>query len=206
MFSESKKFFMVIALVLTSASFVGAQTIWDQSTVSMAYQGPGPVVMYNVPNGIGTAFDEAQGPNGPVDATITVIIRDGGGDPIPYFPNEDVWLEIESLCYCPSFTNADASGDAFGRLYWVDPLEAGGWSHGPTVVMISGYPIVNGELPISHNSPDLNCDLYVNLADIQIFAEDFYGGYTFRSDFHFDGELNLLDISLLAGAVGASCP
>jgi hypothetical protein len=204
-----RKFITMLAIMLMvgAASLANTQTIWDQSTVSIPYQGPGPVVMYNVPNGSGSAFTEARDPNGIVDATITVFLRDSNGDPIPYYPAEDLWIEIDGVCPCGLWSMmADYSGDAQGRLFWVDPREAGGWSYGPTVVMFSGSPIVNGDLPIGHNSPDINCDLFVNLSDVSLFAGDFFGDYAFRSDFHYDGVIDLLDLTKFAETLGVACP
>lgn len=55
------------------------------------------------------------------------------------------------------------------------------------------------------NSPDINGDLVVNLQDIQLFVADYHGAYSFRSDFNFDGEVDLSDLAVLTGGVGATC-
>jgi len=197
-------------LIVGVSSFTPAEAgipdMWE-STASIDYQGPGPVVMFNVPNGSGSAFTDARDPFGLVDATITLTLRDSSGDPVANFPAEDVWLEIDSVCPCALWTMmANVNSDAAGMMYWVNPLFAGGWSLGPTVVVVSGNPLMSGDLDISHNSPDIDCDLTVNLTDVAHFAGDFYGEYSFRSDFHYDGVLNLVDIARFALALGASCP
>jgi len=61
-------------------------------------------------------------------------------------------------------------------------------------------------LPIYVNSPDLNGDLAVNLSDIPIFASDFFGSYNYRSDLHYDGIINLSDLSRMAQSMGRSYP
>ena len=56
-------------------------------------------------------------------------------------------------------------------------------------------------------SPDLNADEVVNLVDVAIFASDFASpATTRRSDFAWDGILNLADVSILAWHLGAACP
>jgi len=59
---------------------------------------------------------------------------------------------------------------------------------------------------IYFNSPDIDGDCVINLLDVATFSADFYGEYNYRSDFFLDGELNLLDIPILASAIGISCP
>lgn len=53
---------------------------------------------------------------------------------------------------------------------------------------------------------DINGDLVVNLADLSLFATDFFVLYNYRSDFHFDGILNLLDVTRFAQCMSAECP
>ncbi len=59
---------------------------------------------------------------------------------------------------------------------------------------------------LSYNSPDMNGDGSVNLADMGMFSTDFYGEYHFRSDFFRDGAINLSDVGQLATSFGANCP
>ena len=56
------------------------------------------------------------------------------------------------------------------------------------------------------NSPDINGDLAVNLSDVVLFSQDRYGDYNYRSDFNFDGVVNLSDQIILVGALGVGCP
>jgi hypothetical protein len=39
-----------------------------------------------------------------------------------------------------------------------------------------------------------------------MFTMDYEGGYAWRSDFHWDGTLNLSDVVLLSTSLGAGCP
>ena len=54
------------------------------------------------------------------------------------------------------------------------------------------------------NSPDLNGDLLVNLADLSLFAQDYFGPYNYRSDLRWDGDLDLGDLVVFAVAMQAN--
>jgi hypothetical protein len=56
------------------------------------------------------------------------------------------------------------------------------------------------------NSPDINGDGIVNLADVGAFAADYVTGYAFRSDFNGDGVLNLIDVAVMAAHFGHGPP
>lgn len=55
------------------------------------------------------------------------------------------------------------------------------------------------------NSPDQDGDLKVDLADVAAFAADYHGAYDYSSDFNWDGSVNLVDVSVLAEAIGTNC-
>lgn len=178
----------------------------------------GPVSLFNVPDGTGTPFTAAFGPGGStVDATITMTLYDdypGWGQPVAHFPYEDMWLESDGglLVPCVGGTCADANTDLNGVTTWSSPLNVGGRSDPDEGASI--YLVINGAVPdgdplvadLRMNSPDLNGDLQVNLADVAPFAQDFYGLYAYRSDFVWDGMVNLSDLAALAQALGANCP
>ncbi len=46
----------------------------------------------------------------------------------------------------------------------------------------------------------------MDLLDVVLFAQDFNSAYNYRSDFNWDGEVNLLDIVTLAQTQGIHCP
>jgi len=193
-----------ITLMVGAASFASAGV--PDLTLSDAATGVnGPYVMFNIPNGGGSAFTGAAGG----DATITLTLRDGLGVAIANFPFEDAWLETldGGMAACTGGATADANTDVNGVTEWVTPLQAGGASTAGTQVSISGAFLDGAALNINHNSADINGDGNVNLTDVPLFAGDFYGGvYAFRSDFAFDGFVNLSDVVRLAQALGASCP
>jgi len=175
-----------------------------------AFEGPGLASLLVVPDGSGNRFTEAHDEQGNVvDATITLFLRDGAAVPIANYPFEDLWLESidGGLVFCIGGTTADANTDAQGVTQWVDPLFAGGFSHGPVLVIISGSALgSNPGLPLRFNSPDVNGDLRVNLQDISILAVDFFTNYNFRCDLNGDSYLNLQDLSIFAEHFGVQCP
>lgn len=164
----------------------------------------------NFPNGQGGTFDQAyNGLGGTVDATITLYLRDANDDPIAGYPGEDLWLETSGggLVACPAGMIADAATDALGITEWQNAKFAGGSSLGETVnVYMAGTPLNQPGMNLTFNSPDISGDLTVNLTDVTLFSGDFTGAYNYRSDFIYDGALNLSDVTVLAQGNGTSCP
>jgi hypothetical protein len=199
-----------ITLIIGAASLAmaGVPDVTQCST-SRAYQGAEYAVLRCLPNGGGEPFTAAvaQG-GGTVDATISVIVRDGAGVPIVLYPFEDIWLESADggLSACAGGATANFSTDALGYTEWAVPLQAGGWSFGSTFVVINGNQVPQA-LAVGFNSADLDGSGAVNLSDVQAFASDYYsGGYVFRSDLLFDSLVNLSDIPKMASGYGAECP
>jgi hypothetical protein len=180
------------------------------SEAFIAYGGPGVPSLLVVPDGVGNPFTEAFDEQGNVvDATITLHLRDSQGMPFFFFPREDLWLETVDggLVSCIWGLIADDHTDHNGMTQWIEPAIAGGYSEGPVLVFVNGSPLTsNPGLPLRFNSPDINGDLVVNLADVVIFAGDYFSGYQYRSDLVRDGVLNLSDIALFSLHVGAHCP
>jgi len=192
-----------ITLLVGAASFATAGV--PDLTESDATTAAGSYVMFNIPNGGGSSFGAAAGG----DATITLTLRDGLGAVIANYPFEDMWIESTDggMVACTGGATADANTDAAGETEWATPLQAGGSSEAGTQVSISGAFLAGATLPINHNSADIDGNGAVNLSDVPLFAGDFYGGMDpFRSDFAFDGVVNLSDVVRLAQALGASCP
>lgn len=217
----TKRIFHAALLALAALAPAAALADWppmfweEVSTAETAAPAGAQPVLFSVPDGSGAPFTQARVVGGQiVDATITLYLRDPGGNPIVGVPAIDMWLEKEILAgsgsfpACPYGTTADGPTDADGIARWAMPLEAGGWSTSRTLVLVWGQSLAtNTGLILRHNSPDLNGDLVVNLSDVPLFAADFMSGTNaFRSDLHFDGQVNLSDIPRLAGAMGRGCP
>jgi hypothetical protein len=207
-------FLLFVALPLVTVGVTQAQTGggWDWLSLSYAeraYPGPETAVLMVLPDGSGAALTNAAIVGSTVDASITLYLKDWIY-PVVDYPREDMWLESADggLAMCAGGTIADANTNANGEAFWDQPLRAGGASEALTFVMVGGLTLQSSTgLAISFNSPDINGDGTVNLTDVPLFAGDFYGGpYAFRSDFHFDGGVNLSDLVHMAQGLGSSCP
>ena len=212
------------ALVIGAASFaVAGVPDLTLTTASMAYNAtPDPLLLLNRPDGTGSAFNAAiLTSDGSVqDATISMTVLDGNGDPVLSFPALDMWLETTNggLVPCSGGTAADQnSHNVTGFTLWATPLQAGGSDGGVgsgvvTMVMISGAALVGSDMALWHNSPDINADGLVNVTDVQEFAVDYYAfaadvlAYEFQSDLEYDGAVNVSDIVPLAQGQGHNCP
>ncbi len=209
-----KNFALLLVLVLTCLSPALAQTIeppcWDGDIIiELAYSGDETLTLFNLPNGNGSTFAEAQLPDGTyVDATISMTLFDCFGDPIPYYPAEDLWLESldGGLIPCIAGTIPDENTDENGSTYWLEPLMAGGSSLEFCFAFVPGILVGEIPLPLLFNSADMNGDGVVNLSDIGMFSEIFFGTYNFSADFFRDGQMNIADVGRMALGVGASCP
>ena len=203
--------FLVGVLVVSFAAAAVAGI--PDLTNSFAEVDPGAVgaAVWSIPNGQGNGFDQAgDGAGGTVDATITLFLRDANDDPIAGYPFEDLWLVTSGggLAACPSGTTADFSTDALGMTEWQNPMFAGGHSEGETVnVYVANSPLNHPGLNVIFNSADISGDLAVNLTDVTLFSGD-YTNQTgdFKSDFVYDGVINLSDVTLMARGNGTSCP
>lgn len=208
---------LVLAALAPASARAGIPPLfWQEvSTAETAAPAGTQPVLYNVPDGSGASFTQARIINGViVNATITLHMRDDGLNPIVGVPAVDMWLEKEIVANTGNFvpclggTLADGPTDVDGVARWTQPLRAGGWSTSRTLVVVWGSALAtNTGLVLRHNSPDLNGDLVVDLADVPLFAADFMNrSNAFRSDLHFDGVVNLSDIAPLASALGRGCP
>jgi len=204
----------VCALLIGSATLASAGVPSPAlSTADMlAYTGTATLSMFNMPNGAGRAFTEAfvLG-GGAADATITVMVRDGLGAPIEFYPFEDIWLASTGssgtgLAACGGNAVADANTDATGMTTFANPLFAGGWYTDPTGVVISGDPLTSGDLNLNFNSPDINGDGATNLTDGGLFTVILFGAYGYQADLNADGVINVTDAGFMSSGLGASCP
>ena len=169
---------------------------------------PGPFSVYTRPDGGGHPLSAAYLMDGQeADATITLHLVDANGDPIYLYPFEDLWLEGNAgpLVLCPGGSIADDYTDINGYTTFSNPIYGGGQGWG-VVVLVSGLALTQPPLPISFNSPDITGDLVANITDIVPFGMDWLGTYNYRSDFFYDGVIDISDIALFAQGMGASCP
>jgi hypothetical protein len=203
--------FGLLALsLLAPAAWAGIPDL----TLSTAGTAAGAQVsVFTLPDGSGHGLNDCYIYGGTkIDATITLTLLDSNADPIYLYPACDMWLEtsLGNLKLCPGGSCADGGTDYDGVTTFSNPLFAGGNSDplaGETcIVIINGEALASPGLDIQFVSPDVNGDLVVTLTDVVLFAADYYGLYVYRSDFYYDGNVNLSDIVLLAQGLGAECP
>ena len=141
--------------------------------------------------------------------TVTVNVVDNTGTPIAGYPFQDVYLDdagTGEISLCQGGSVADGNTDASGVTTISGAIAGGGFTQNGMQVYLAGVAI-GSALSIDVNSCDINGDLQINLTDVGSFSSDFTSGvYAFRSDFQFDGIVNLGDIGLFAQKLGETCP
>jgi hypothetical protein len=200
-----------LVLGLASLAWAGIPDLDESYAFS---QQASQVSVYSLPNGGGDGIDDCYLFGGTkTDATITLYVLDINGDPIYLYPFADLWLETNTpgvnpptgMVLCPGGSTADQSTDENGMTTFSNPVF--GCAHGyGTDVMINGDPINQPPILMDFNSPDINGDQVCDLPDIAEFAGDYFGTYDYRSDFFYNGTLNIQDIALLAQGLGSECP
>lgn len=211
---SSLKYMMLgVPLVLLMTASASACVGLPDLNTSLIWQNfPGLATLRVQPDGSGPPLTEARVADGTVvDATLHLALNNSCPEdgPVVGFPREDMWLESlgGGMMFCPGGSIADGPTDEDGHTQWSQPLTGGGWDEGNCRVLVAGDPLgsLQGQT-VNFNSPDLNGDQVVNLIDVGLFAQDYYGEYHFRSDLARDGVLNLSDLYHLAVSVGQSCP
>ena len=208
-----KSMMVFIPLVLLFAASANACVGLPDLSTSVIWQNfPGLATLRVQPDGSGPPLTEARIADGTVvDATLHLALNNSCPEegPVVGYPREDMWLESigGGMAFCPGGSIADGPTDEEGHTQWSQPMKGGGWDEGNCRIVVAGIPLgsLQGQT-INFNSPDLNGDRVVNLIDIGLFAQDYYGEFHFRSDLYRDGVLNLSDLSLLARSAGLACP
>lgn len=171
-----------------------------------------PVSCYVMPDGTGDPLsDVTVFGGGRIDATITLTLVDGGGVPVADYPAEDLWLgtTLGGLALCEGGAVADANTGPDGVTTFSGPLRGGGHSDlpgGETLqVVVAGTPLPQPGFQVGFHSADINGDLTVGSADLSAWAADWFSGSGYRSDFYWDGALDLADAILWVEGGGAAC-
>jgi hypothetical protein len=154
------------------------------------------------PQGDGTRFDDpAPGCN----AIIGLTAREVAGIPIAGILAQDVWLVgcNDGVCLCggSGSIDADSNTSAFVPGYTTisGDLQAGGCDTGFYVVIqgvIVGCPATC--LTYRIMSPDINCDLIVDIIDLALFAPVYLKTqpYTTCMDYDCDNTIGLIDFAI----------
>ncbi len=212
---------VVFLLVLVSATAPAALAVPAPRIRQLVAGFSEPVCLLVVPDGSGPAFGQARAFGGATaDATVAVQVwsYDESGPVGPWANFDPLALTLRPAtgsargCAGTAVATADASTGADGWTQFSLPPHAGGWSEAATQVLLWNGALYApacscGPLPILFNSPDLNGDRRVDLADITLFAQDYFAGVgAFRSDLHWDGVVDLSDLAVFSRHLGADCP
>lgn len=208
---------LVLAVLLCSVQLALATIPWPY-VESIVQNSNVETSLFVLPDGSGPPLTEAQRADGVmVDGTITLVLIDEYGAPIAQFPHEDIWLETEcdTQVPCPGGFSPDGPSANDGTVIFSTSQAGGGWTDGLTYVYVNGmraldpfdlpYNTEHPPLPLHFNSADINGDGIVDLADLGLFATDYFGDYNYRSDFHWDGYLNLNDVGKMAEGYAREC-
>lgn len=185
---------MVLGLAVSAGAGV------PDPTQSSASSNSGTILI--TPAGLGTSLALKN-----VIVSVTVI--DANLAPIAGYPFQDVVLDdagTNDISLCPGGSVADANTNALGQTTMSGNISGGGWTQSGMQVYLGGIPLNGLNLDIDVNSPDMNKDRIVNVADVGEFAIDFSGAYAFRSDFIADGTLNIADVGEFAIHNSETCP
>ena len=211
----SQTFAMALIIVAGTSTFRTADA-------GLAYVGQITVInteeisLFILPDGSGQQLTQAMVFGGQItDASITLLLTGFDGSPVAYFPREDIWLDAESMTdsHCPDYVHfsPDGNTDINGLTSFAASFDGGGWSEGPAWVYLQGirsaHPTAGEHPPVQlrFNSADIDGDGYINLTDVTVFSTDFYDTYHYRSDFHWDGLLDLADVAKMASGLGHDC-
>lgn len=203
-----------IALMLISIATAG--DVPFVAVADLQFAPTEPVCLLVVPDGSGSTFTESRLFGGQqIDAMIQFRLVDNLGNPIPFYPHEDVWLNFRNgtSAACGGWLGftADADANADGMMQFAQSPRGGGSSIDPVYLIIGGAPAYSldhstlGPFTILVNSPDIDGSLQVNLTDVTISAQDLTTGGVFRSDFNWDGAVNLTDVTMFARHFEATC-
>jgi hypothetical protein len=153
-------------------------------------------------------------------ATISVVVKDQAGAPIPGIPLADFWLMGCNdpgvvLCGGGGSINANAATDANGETEIPGAWAAGGCDSIGVLVVVQGVVLedVNAGcnalcLSLTVVSPDINADLIVDVIDLGLFSQSYTSPphqYIACLDYNCDGVIDLVDFSLFSQHYLHSC-
>lgn len=151
--------------------------------------------------GVGQTLLQGKNAAGVVtNATITLTLKDGNGDPIFNYPFEDLWLatSLNGFVSCTP-TLANGSTNALGMTLFTGANVGKGHSDRnggeKTVIMIAGTPLSGSQLDILFNSADINADNVVNISDTVLYVTALKGlaADNYYANFNYDGVVNISD-------------
>ena len=194
---------------------VDAVATWDAD---------GTVSLFSAPDGSGGVLREADSWSGTpgntprvVNARIEVTLTNEKGEPIANYPAEKIRVRAAngSWTECAEERLVAASDtDGAGRTAITGALFASGTATAGDLLRISiddpdvgivTYIAAGSGFDVRVRSADFGDDGAVDVQDLGNFAGDLSAGYAERSDFLWDGQLNLNDVARFASVYGAEC-
>jgi hypothetical protein len=147
-----------------------------------------------------------------IGATISIVVNDNSGSPIPGIPAADIWLvgcgDALILCGGGGAINADSATNSSGATTISGALAAGGCDSVGVMVVVQGAVIQDVDdlcndlcLAIVAPSPDITGDLLVDLVDLSEFAKSYQSPphqYLYCKDYDCKDGIDLVDFSLFA--------
>ncbi len=132
---------------------------------------------------------------------VVVTVRNAMGQPMANIPASNVIISITpqaGTIYYGTFsiivTPVDAVTNANGQIRFT--LKAATSIVGYVDIRATVLGIQFNAISLQCNSVDMNADGAINLSDISLFTQFYFGVYNFRADFTWDGAINLSDISI----------
>jgi hypothetical protein len=209
----SKLLFVATTLLLVAG--VASAGIIDPCNSPATFNGTLPACLFVCPQGDTDSF-AVQG------FTLSFIINDLGGAPIPDIPGTDFYmidcdpvLDL-TLCAGSASSAADSATNGNGQTTMSNgSMSAGGCADGISVV-VQGFILQDPNdncndycWDVKVRSPDINGDLVVNLVDLALFAACFPPQpYDPCCDFDCNATVNLQDLARFAfhfGPPGHQC-
>jgi len=193
---------LVVAVPAVADEFLMMEMPWSQTPRSMLLWPPN----LPVPSSIDFLFD-TQGP-ATEPYRLRVLWDTWGCEPSGPAPGIELaylsgWSSSPGLVFAEPAGQVGGATDAGGMTAVILPLRGGGqgtaWDFRLTAPGI--YCAQNLDLGLKVNSPDLDGDLLVNLADLTLFARDYFGPYNYRSDLYWNGAVDLADIVYFSRAL-----
>jgi len=196
----------VVVFGFASVAMAGIPNLDNSTAVTAASQNVSVLVC---PACDGDRLDNAQKCDGTrTDATITLTVLDINYDPVVGYPAVDMWLVANGMCLCTNGSIADGPTNVAGQTTFSGTLCAGGCSDDSSMnVYINPYGVLTqAGLDIWVNSPDMDCNLIVDLTDVVLFATAYYGVYDYCADFYCDGAVDLSDVVVFSTHYSHACP
>lgn len=132
------------------------------------------------------------------DVSVSIVVRDPAGNPCP---GSTITLDVLGGPLCGSPLSITATTNNAGVATFSPRL--GGHASTPVVATFTDASGVVIGFSTLVNSPDIDSNCVVNLADVSLLSQTFSTGIGIaRVDYNFDGIVNLQDVTFFAQHYG----